>query len=34
MVLCMDPMGLGLDLEGIKAVEPSFGLEALWIKQG
>lgn len=31
MVLCMDPMGLGLDLEGIKAVEPSFGLEALWI---
>lgn len=33
MVLCMDPMGLGLDLEGIKAVEPSFGLEALWISK-
>lgn len=31
MVLCMDPMGLGLELEGIKAIEPSFGLEALWI---
>ena len=31
MVLCMDPMGLGL--EGIKAVEPSFGLEALWISK-
>lgn len=33
MVLCMDPMGLGLELEGIKAVEPSFGLEALWISK-
>lgn len=33
MVLCMDPMGLGLDLEGIKAIEPSFGLEALWISK-
>nr|WP_209796994.1 flagellar biosynthesis protein FlhA [Clostridium moniliforme] len=31
MILCMDPMGLGLDIEGIKAVEPSFGLEAKWI---
>ncbi|MFC4781131.1 flagellar biosynthesis protein FlhA [Eubacterium multiforme] len=31
MLLCMDPMGLGLDIEGIKAVEPSFGLEAKWI---
>ena len=33
MVLCMDPMGLGLDIEGIKAVEPSFGLEAVWISK-
>ncbi|RDY28937.1 flagellar biosynthesis protein FlhA [Romboutsia weinsteinii] len=32
MLLCMDPMGLGLDMEGIKAIEPSFGLEAVWIK--
>ncbi|WP_024614874.1 flagellar biosynthesis protein FlhA [Clostridium sp. Ade.TY] len=31
MILCMDPMGLGLDIEGIKAIEPSFGLEAKWI---
>lgn len=33
MVLCMDPMGLGLEIEGIKAIEPSFGLEALWISK-
>lgn len=33
MVLCMDPMGLGLDIEGIRAVEPSFGLEAMWISK-
>lgn len=33
MVLCMDPMGLGLDIEGIKAIEPSFGLEAVWISK-
>lgn len=33
MVLCMDPMGLGLDIDGIKAVEPSFGLEAVWISK-
>lgn len=33
MILCMDPMGLGLELEGIKAIEPSFGLEALWISK-
>lgn len=31
MILCMDPMGLGLDIEGIRAIEPSFGLEAMWI---
>lgn len=33
MLLCMDPMGLGLDMEGIKAIEPSFGLEAVWINK-
>lgn len=33
MLLCMDPMGLGLDIEGIKAIEPSFGLEAVWISK-
>jgi len=33
MLLCMDPMELGLDIEGIKAVEPSFGLEAKWINK-
>lgn len=33
MLLCMDPMGIGLDMEGIKAVEPSFGLEAVWINK-
>ncbi len=33
MLLCMDPMGLGLDMDGIKAVEPSFGLEAVWISK-
>lgn len=33
MLLCMDPMGLGFEMEGIKSVEPSFGLEAIWIKK-
>lgn len=33
MLLCMDPMGLGLDIDGIKAIEPSFGLEAVWISK-
>lgn len=31
MILCMDPMGLGLDIGGIRAIEPSFGLDAMWI---
>lgn len=31
MILCMDPMGLGLDIEGVRAIEPSFGLDAMWI---
>ncbi|MFQ9979139.1 flagellar biosynthesis protein FlhA [Clostridium cadaveris] len=33
MLLCMDPMGLGFEMEGIKAIEPSFGLEAVWINK-
>ncbi|RDY24544.1 flagellar biosynthesis protein FlhA [Romboutsia maritimum] len=32
MLLCMNPMGLEFDMEGIKAKEPTFGLDALWIK--
>ncbi len=31
MLLCMDPMGGEIDMDGIKAIEPTFGLEALWI---
>ncbi|MGL5693921.1 MAG: FHIPEP family type III secretion protein, partial [Peptostreptococcaceae bacterium] len=26
-------LGLGFDIEGIRAVEPSFGLEAVWIRK-
>lgn len=33
MILCMDPMGLGLDIDGIRAIEPSFGLDAMWISK-
>ena len=34
MVMCMDSMGIGFDdIEGIKTKEPSFGLDALWIKK-
>lgn len=34
MVMCMDSMGIGFDdIQGIKTTEPSFGLEALWIKK-
>lgn len=33
MLLCMDPMNLGLEIDGIRAVEPSFGLEAVWISK-
>lgn len=33
MLLCMDPMGLGLAMDGIRAIEPSFGLEATWINK-
>ncbi|MGL6105050.1 flagellar biosynthesis protein FlhA [Romboutsia sp.] len=31
MLLCMNPMGGDIDLEGIKTKEPTFGLDALWI---
>lgn len=33
MLLCMNPMGLAMDIEGIQTKEPTFGLEALWIKK-
>lgn len=34
MVMCMDSIGIGFDdIEGIKTKEPSFGLDALWIKK-
>ncbi|MGL4761262.1 MAG: flagellar biosynthesis protein FlhA [Sarcina sp.] len=31
MILCMDPMGEGATIEGIKTIEPTFGLPAFWI---
>ncbi|MCY6370375.1 flagellar biosynthesis protein FlhA [Clostridium ganghwense] len=31
MILCMDPSGEDIPLQGIKTVEPTFGLPALWI---
>lgn len=31
MLLCMNPMGMSIDIEGIKTKEPTFGLDALWI---
>ena len=33
MLLCMDPMELGFDIEGISVKEPSFNLDAKWIKK-
>ena len=33
MLLCMDPMGMGLEIDGIKCIEPSFGIDAKWIKK-
>ena len=33
MLLCMNPMGLSIDIEGIQTKEPTFGLDALWIKK-
>lgn len=31
MLLCMNPMGGEIEIEGIKVKEPTFGLDALWI---
>lgn len=31
MLLCMNPMGVNIDIEGIQTKEPTFGLDALWI---
>lgn len=33
MLLCMDPSGENSDISGIKAVEPTFGLPAVWINK-
>ena len=33
MLLCMNPMGMGVDIEGIQTKEPTFGLDALWINK-
>jgi flagellar biosynthesis protein FlhA len=31
MLLCMDPLNQDVGFEGIRTIEPTFGLEALWI---
>ncbi|MFU0823750.1 MAG: flagellar biosynthesis protein FlhA [Clostridium sp.] len=31
MLLCMDPTGENIELQGIKTIEPTFNLPALWI---
>ncbi|MDU1539520.1 MAG: flagellar biosynthesis protein FlhA [Paeniclostridium sordellii] len=33
MLLCMNPMGMHIDMEGISTKEPTFGLDALWIEK-
>lgn len=33
MLLCMNPMGGDIDIEGIKTKEPTFGLDAFWINK-
>lgn len=33
MLLCMNPMGVSIDMEGIQTKEPTFGLDALWINK-
>ncbi|NOW05966.1 flagellar biosynthesis protein FlhA [Clostridium beijerinckii] len=33
MLLCMDPTGEGSEIPGIKTVEPTFGLPAVWINK-
>lgn len=31
MLLCMNPMGTDINIDGIRVKEPTFGLDALWI---
>lgn len=33
MLLCMNPMGMSIDIEGIQTTEPTFGLDAMWIEK-
>ena len=33
MLLCMDPTGESTDIQGIKSIEPTFGLPAVWINK-
>ncbi len=33
MLLCMDPTGENSDIPGIKTIEPTFGLPAIWINK-
>ncbi len=33
MLLCMNPMGMSVDIDGIQTKEPTFGLDALWINK-
>lgn len=33
MLMCMNPMGMSVDIEGIQTKEPTFGLDALWISK-
>ncbi len=33
MLLCMDPTGENSDIPGIKSIEPTFGLPAVWINK-
>ena len=33
MLLCMDPTGENADMPGIKTIEPTFGLPAVWINK-
>lgn len=33
MLLCMDPTGENSDIQGIKTIEPTFGLPAVWINK-
>jgi len=33
MFLCMNPSGEDINIQGIKTIEPTFGIEALWINK-